>query len=163
MKKLKYSIIFSIIVVFFHFFQNKINIFVKTPLGTNIGTYLIYGLLIPFFIIVLIRVILRKNDINITTILLIIGIILYFFIIRSQTQLIVKLSLFEFVMIGIFYSFENSRVKSMAPLILIFFTAVFAEFAIHRSVLISFYHYDVFLKILLSFSGYTAAAISFRK
>ncbi len=163
MKKLKYSIIFSVIIVFIHFFQNEINIFVKTPLGTNIITYLIYGVLIPFFILVLIKVLLKRNDVNTTTILLIIGIVLYFFMIRSQTLLISKLSLFEFISIGIVYSFENKNRRSLIPIILILFTAVLTEFAVHRSLSISFYHYDVFLKILLSFAGYTAAAISFRK
>jgi len=162
-KKFKYSLVFSFIIILLHIFQNDINSFINTSIGIKIVNYMIFGLLWPFLIIILVKTFLKKNDEKITTILFIIGVILYFFVFRAQTQLSLKLTLFEFIAIGIIYSFENTSSKSILPIILILLTAIMTEFATQRSLAISFYHYDVFLNTLLAFAGYIATTIGFRK
>jgi len=162
-KRLKYSLIFSFIIILLHIFQNDINSFINTSIGIKTVNYMIFGLLCPFLIIISVKTFLKKNDEKIATILFIIGVILYFFIFKAQTQLSLKLTLFEFIAIGIIYSFENTSSKSILPIILILLTSIITEFATQRSFAISFYHYDVFLNTLLAFAGYIGATIGFRK
>ena len=162
MKSLKVSVSFSLLIILSGFFIENIRKFTKTSIGIDIINYTIFGLLIPFFIIALIKILLKKNDEKTATILIIIGIVLYFFIIKAQTGLIIKLSLFKFIALGVIYSFENKK-QSYIPILLILITSVFTELAIHRTLSISFYYYNIFLNTLLGFSGYSAATIAFRR
>ncbi len=162
MKNLKVSLGFSLLLILSSFFIDNIKTFTKTPIGIDIVNYVVFGLLIPFFIIVFIKVLLKKSDEKATTILIIIGIILYFFIIKAHTSLIIKLSLFQFIALGVIYFFENKQ-QSFWPILLILITSIFVEFTINRTLSISFYYYNIFINTLMGFSGYIAATIAFRR
>jgi len=161
-KSLKISLSFSLIIILSSFFIENIKTFIKTALGHDIVNYTVFGLLIPFFVIVFIKVLLKKNDEKATTILIIIGIILYFFIIKAHTDLITKLSLFQYITLGVFFSFENKK-QSFLPILLILITSIFVELAIHKTLSISFYYYNIFINTLMGFSGYIATTIAFRR
>lgn len=125
--------------------------------------YLIIGFFTPYIIIITVKVFIQRKDKEFFSIISLFGIIIYFFFIKVNSHSVFKLFLFEFFILGIILYFENKQNKILTPTLIIFSIAIISEIVLQRNLIIAFYHYDIFLKILIGFTGYSSIAIGNRR
>ncbi len=158
MGKYKFSIIFSIIVVVLHYFHFKVEKAVTGWTGRNFALYIIYGLFLAFFLVLLIKVLVKSNY-EISGWLLSGGLTAFFLF--SQPGLIFKLGVLQLFTAGLIPAVESKKTKSFIPFLLIAATAALAEFAYSYALGSNFYYYDAWRNALLSLSGYLAGCLLF--
>ena len=162
MRRFKFSIGFGIIIIIYAFFMNQLHNMFKSPNSFQFFNYVVFGFVIPFFIVLIIKSFISKNTDTFILILSLFSIIIYFLLIRSNSPIGLKLLLFLFLILGILSAFEKKSSMSILPILILALCAVLSQIAIHRSFSIGFYQYDVYLRILFGFTGYLSISFGFK-
>lgn len=159
LKRFKISLVYIIVLMIVNLFHFQVeNLLIKLT-GKNFMGYLIYGLFLAFFLVLLIKIILSKKSLEPVVVLLIMGLI--FFFLFSRNPLLAKLGVLEFFLLGVLAALENKKAKSLFPLILIIAAALLVEAVGNFSSGGVFYYLDGWINILTGLSGYIACFLLF--
>jgi hypothetical protein len=158
MKKYKYSIIYIIFLVVVNFFHFRVERFIAGTTGKNFVVYLIYGVFLAFFLVVIIKVAAAKKNMEIAVILMSIGLI--FFFLFSQPVFLFQLTVLELFILGVLLAWEGKKTKSPVPFLLLAAAAVLVEVSSNLSIGSRYFSYfDAWRNILITLSGYLSGFI----
>jgi hypothetical protein len=116
--------------------------------------YLIYGLFFSFFLVIFIKCLRARKNLELAIVLLTMGLI--FFFLFSNPRILFKLTILEFFILGILVALDNKKSKSLLPYLLLFGTAFLVEIVTSLFAAPHFYYLDVWIHSLTGLSGYIA-------
>jgi Na+/melibiose symporter-like transporter len=157
MKKYTLSIIYIVLLCVLNFFHYRVEKFLFGITGEKFLSYFIYALFISFSLLLLLKVIPSKKNLEFALVLLIMGFI--FFLFLSRSPFLVKLNILEFFVLGVLIAIESKKAKSFFPFFLLIGAAFLIEAVSNFSTGSSFYYFDVWINSLTALSGYISFAL----
>jgi len=161
LKKIKISLVYIIFLLVVNLFHSKLKTFLFSYTGEHFVLYLIYGLFISFFLILLFKAFISKSNLNIVIELFIMGFILFHLFSTTGAHFLFKVSIFEFFILGVLLSMENKKSKSWIPFALLISAVILTQFFSDISMEGSFYYLDVWRDLLFALSGYISVGVAF--
>lgn len=155
MKKFKTSIIYIIILAVVSALHFQLETFVLKLSAGTFFLYLIYGLFLAFFLVIIIKTYMAGKNLDLAIALLLPGLI--FFFLFSNSTFLYKLGIFEFFILGLILTMDNKKAKSPLPFILLVGAACLTELVTNITAGTYFYYLDVWINSLTGLSGYIAA------
>lgn len=159
MKKFKTSIIYIIILAVVSALHFQLETLVLKLSAGTFFLYLIYGLFLAFFFVLIVKTYMAGKNLELAIALLIPGLI--FFFLFSNSTFLYKLAIFEFFILGLLLSRDNKKAKSPLPFVLLIGAACLVELVTNVAAGTSFYYLDVWVNSLTALGGYIAAFILF--
>lgn len=157
MKKYSLSIIYIVVLCVLNFFHHRVEKFLFGITGEKFLTYFIYALFISFSLLLLLKIIPAKKNLDFATALLTMGFM--FFLLISRAPFLVKLNILEFFILGVLIAIDSKKAKSYFPFILLIGAVVLVEVVNNFSTGSSFYYLDVWINSLTALSGYVALSL----
>lgn len=139
------------VVNIFHYHLESLVLKMSALKFTN---YVIYGLLLAFFVVLITKAIRTGKNLEIAVLLLGIGLI--FFFLFSNPRLLFRLGVFEFFILGVLAALDNKKTKSAIPFLIIIGAACVIELTGNIVTGTRFYYLDVWIHTLTGLSGYIA-------
>jgi hypothetical protein len=156
MKKYTFTIIFSIIVIALHYFHFKVEKTITGWTGMNLALYIIYGLFLAFFLVLLFKAF-SKSNLELGAWLLTLGVTGFFLF--SQPVFLFKLSMLELFLVGFIPAVEGKKARSVVPFLIIIATAVLAHVVPGLSAKIPFSYLEAWRNTLMGLCGYIAGCL----
>ncbi|MCP4157745.1 MAG: hypothetical protein GY757_59095 [bacterium] len=154
MNKFKLSLIYIVCLVVVSYLHRPLHTLILKASAGNIFYYLIYGLFVSFFVVVLLKTVKTGRNREIAVLLLIAGQV--FFFLFSTPMFLFKLTILEFFILGLIVAFESKKAKTPIPFFILFAGASLAEIASNLWLGSSFNYLDVWVNALSGLSGYVA-------
>jgi len=154
LKKFSFSFFYVVALSVINVFHYRLENFLFKLTGENFVLYLIYALFISFSVLLLIKVLPSKKNLELSLVLLTMGSVFFFLV--TRTPFLAKLGILEFFLLGILMSVENKKSKSVFPFILLVGTAFLIEWIHNLSFGSRFYYLDAWLNSLTGLSAYIA-------
>lgn len=152
--RFKISLLFVGLLVVVNIFHYHLETLILKMSALKFATYVIYGLFLAFFVVLLVKAIRTGKNLEIAVLLLGIGLI--FFFLFSNPRLLFKLGVFEFFILGVLAALDNKKNKSVVPFLIILGAACLIELTGNLVTGTRFYYMDVWIHSLTGLSGYIA-------
>lgn len=160
MNKFKFSFFYIAALAILNLFHSKLERFVYYHSLEGLVFYVLSGLFLSFFLIVLQKVIKARKNTEIAMMILILGVV--FFFMTSRPRIGFKISIFEFFLLGCLLAIEDKRIKLLIPLILLFIAAILVEVTANIWVNKGIFYNDIWRSILFGLGGYVSL-ITFKR
>lgn len=157
MKKFIISFIYIVLLAVASFFHSRLEAMLVNAPARKFVVYSIYGLFVAFAVVILLKFLLAKKNLEIAIGLLAMGLI--FFFIFSTPLFSFKLTLLEFFILGLVVAFENRKSPSLFSFVLLIGTACLIEAITNFTGGTRFYYLDVWINSLTALSGYIAGLL----
>lgn len=156
MKKYIFSIIIGLVVCVLHYFHFKVERVITGWTGRNFAIYIIYGIFLAFFLVLLFKAF-SKTNLEIGAWLLAAGLV--GFIVFTNPDFLFKLSVLELFLAGIIPAIEGKKARSIIPVIILLAVAVLVEVASNLSMKSTFYYFDAWRNAIVLLSGYVSGCL----
>ena len=157
MKKFIISFIYIIFLAVANFFHSRLEALISSSPARKFVIYSIYGLFIAFTVVIVLKFLFAKKNLELAIGLLAMGMI--FFFIFSTPLFSFKLALLEFFVLGLVIAIENRKSPSLFSLVLLIGTACLIEVITNFTGGTRFYYLDVWINSLTALSGYIAGLL----
>jgi len=154
LKKFKVSLIYILFLAVINVFHSYLRTLILNLSAETFVLYLIYGLFFSFFLLIFIKCVRTRRNLEIAIVFLVMGVI--FFFLFSNPRLLFKLTILEFFILGLLVALDNRKSKSPLPYLLLFGTAFLIEIVTSLFAAPHFYYLDVWIHSLIGLSGYIA-------
>ncbi len=153
-KKFSFTIVFIIVLVGLNLIHHRLHHYISKLTGEKFFVYVVFALFVAFFLMLLIKILPSRKNLELALILLCLGLVFFFVI--SRPLFSSRLNVLEFFLLGFVVALENKKAKSFAPFVLILAAALLVEVAGNFALGSSFYYLDVWVNVLTALSGYIA-------
>jgi hypothetical protein len=148
--------IVGLVVCILHYFHFKVEKVITGWTGRNFAVYIIYGIILAFFLVLLFKT-LSKSNLEIGVWLLVGGLI--GFILFTNPDFLFKLGVLELFLVGIVPAIEGKKAKSILPILILLVVAVLVEVSTNLSMKSTFYYFDAWRNALILMSGYVSGCL----
>jgi hypothetical protein len=153
----RFSLIYIIVLAAITLFHSKLAGWIAGSAGQDFASYVIYGMFLAFFLILLIKTIAAKRGTDVGLVLLTLGLV--FFFLLSHPMLIFKMTILELFILGLLVAWEGKKSKSLISFLIIFIGALVVEVMSNFAVNTHFYYFDVWQNSLVVLSGYLSGSL----
>lgn len=149
--------IYIVLLAVVSFFHMRIEALIRNAAAGKFVVYSIYGVFAAFAVVILVKYLLARKNLEFAMGLLAMGIIFFFLI--STPLFLFKLALLEFFILGVLLAVESRKSQSLVSLILLIGAACLIEVVTNFAGGTHFYYLDVWLNSLAGLSGYIAGLL----
>jgi len=153
----RFSLLYIIVLAAINLLHFKVAGWIAGSTSQDFASYVIYGLLLAFFLILLIKAISAQKSTDLGIILLTMGLV--FFFLLSHPMLIFRLTVFELFLLGLLVAWEGRKSRSLIPFLILLIGAVLVEFVSNFAVNSHFFLLDVWQNMLVLLCGYLPVSI----
>jgi hypothetical protein len=157
LKKFIVSLIYIVLLAVGSFFHSRLEALILNAPARKFVVYSIYGLFVAFAVVILLKFVLARKNLEIAMGLLAMGMI--FFFLFSNPLFLFKITLLEFFILGLVVAIENRKSPSLFSFLLIIGTACLIEAITNFTGGTRFYYLDVLITSLTGLSGYIAGLL----
>jgi hypothetical protein len=154
LKKFIVSLIYIVFLAVVSFFRLRLEALIINASARKFVIYSIYGIFIAFAVVILVKFLLARKNLEIAMGLLAMGMI--FFFLFSTPLFLFKLTLLEFFILGFVVAVETRKSQSLFSFLLLLGAACLIEAITNFSGGTRFYYLDVWINSLTGLSGYIA-------
>lgn len=157
MKRFTVTLFYIVALLAYSLLQKPAENLLRRFSAVSFTGYVIFGLLIAFFLIVLFKAARQGKDLEPVALTLATGLV--FFFLLTSPRLMFRVTVFGFYLLGVLTAIDNKKTKSVLPFIIIIGTACLVEAASGYFFGGSFYYLDAWIYSLCAFSGFIAGAL----
>lgn len=157
LKTYRFSFIYILLLVAGNFYHPQVVAWLVSHTGQEFANYVIYGLFLAFFFIVLIKTIAAKHTRELGGILLAGGLI--FFLLFTHPMLIFRITVLELFILGLLVAWEGKKAKSIVPFLIVLSGAVVLECISNYAMNTHFYYLDAWRHGLVALAGYLPGSL----
>lgn len=157
MKKWIVSLIYIVLLAAVSYFHLRLEALIIKASAREFVIYSIYGLFAAFAVVILIKFLLARKNLELAMGLLAMGMI--FFFLFSTPLFLFKLTLLEFFILGVVVAVETRKSQSLFSFVLLIGTACLIEVITNYAGGTRFYYLDVWINSLTALSGYIAGCL----
>ena len=154
MKKYILSLIYIIFLAAVSCFHLRLEALIIKASAGKFVLYSIYGIFAAFTVVILVKFLLARKNLEIAMGLLAMGMIFFFLV--STPLFLFKLALLEFFILGVVLAVENRKSQSPVSLLLLLGAACLIEAITNFVGGTRFFYLDVWINSLAGLSGYIA-------